>query len=865
MTRHLARSIAAAVAWSALAAGGTRAADDGVFARFRLLEPTGATYYVRLRGYIHRPNWYLPRAVFPAGADKDLTRRVLGGAFTGWFDVKAYAGKGLHGRMNRSGGIAELPSLSVTFVTDKKSPGRKVVIELATAPDAQHVVKRFDETFDGETTTFLISPTLAADAKSLESLSQMEARHLTWARAATGGHRVGPKKLMLQTSFYGFTMNGAEVLHLLGFNVLDGPVAMYEKFPAFRKPGHTHQVLFGPAATREQIDALMARHARRNRDLQPGALFGFADEICCRPPIGKDPNALAHFRAYLARRKVAPAALGVEKLTDTVPIETPAELAERCKTNAPAARRTFYHTCRFRQLAGTERIRWHTEAVRKHFPPGMRTTTLVADHPYFGGTGLGMGLVSGNFTWGGYPLALDWFDLARRKAVDLAGIEDWMGLQYMYGPNTTWEGFQLMGFQAAIFRSAGRGTLDVMAWITPSDERNLRLKSASALAQGAKHFFYWTYGPTCFGTENYWSDLRGEYDGIAHVARHLAAAEPVLAPGRTRKTRVAVLYSVSSDLWQPFGYVHMLERRATYLALVHGQYLVDFLTEQDIEAGRLADYRVLYATDACITTAAAAGITRWVRDGGVLYGACAAGSRNEFDEPAPGLAKAFGIAPAVQTAVQKGEYRIRGRLNTMKYTDRVRLAKSHAFAAGGEFGVLGVKAAIQPAGGRVVGTFADGSPAAVTNRLGRGRTVYLAACPGLSYLKDARFVPAELAEKYPPLHRRIFHAPARAAGAPRLVELSHAVVEAGVYDAPAGTALVLANFTYRPIESLAVRLPVPGPVAAVRSAEHGPVAFTLLDAPKALKNEGYPLLAAFTTKLGQSDVLVLSAPPPPGP
>ena len=57
----------------------------------------------------------------------------------------------------------------------------------------------------------------------------------------------------------------------------------------------------------------------------------------------------------------------------------------------------------------------------------------------------------------------------------------------MYGPSYTWEGFQLMGFQASIFRSASRGEMPVITWITPSDERNLRLKFASALAQGAKH------------------------------------------------------------------------------------------------------------------------------------------------------------------------------------------------------------------------------------------------------------------------------------------------------------------------------------------------------------------------------------------
>jgi hypothetical protein len=67
---------------------------------------------------------------------------------------------------------------------------------------------------------------------------------------------------------------------------------------------------------------------------------------------------------------------------------------------------------------------------------------------------------------------------------------------------------------------------------------------------------------------------------------------------------------------------------------------------------------------------------------------------------------------------------------------------------------------------------------------------------------------------------------AAARGVVRLVELSLPVVEAGLYDAPAGTALVLANFTYRPIEGLTVRVPLAKPVWAVRSVEQGPRRFT---------------------------------------
>jgi len=842
---------------SAIDAG---AADrEGVFVRFKLIEPKDAAYYVRFRGYIHRPNWYLPRAVFPAGADKDAGKRFLAGAFTGWFDIKAYAGKDLHGRMNRSGGVAELPNISATFVIDKAAAGRKVIIELAGAADEKGVVKRFEEPLTGNRTTFLVSPTLAKDIDSLETLGQMEQRHLRWARQASGGKRVAPRELIIQTSFYGFTMAGAEVLWLLGFNVVGGPPEMRERFCELRNPGHTHEVGFGPAATREQADALMKHHAERNKHLKGrGIPFGFSDEICCRPEIGKDPKAIESFHDWLARQNVSPRELGVRKLTDAAPIERPADLKERRKLNAAAADRVFYHTCRFRQAAGSERIRWHTESFHKYFPPGLLTTALVADHPYFGGTGLGMGLVTGNTTWGGYPLALDWFDMARRKVVDIAGIEDWMGLQYMYGPRYTWEGFQLMGFQAAIFRSGSQAALPIMAWITPSDEVNLRLKSASALAQGAKHFFYWTYGPTCFGTENYWSDLRGEYDGIAAITRQLAACEHIIAPGRTRKTRVALLYSISSDIWQPFGYIHMLERRGTYLSLVHGQYLVDMLTEQDIEAGRLKDYSVLYVTDPCITVKAAAAIVRWVRAGGFLYGACGAGSRNEFNEPAGGLAKAFGIDPDIKSDLQEGEYRVRGSLNGMRYLDRVRLLKSDALGEAAEFGVLGAKTTFRPrAGSRVIGRFSKGGPAAAANRFGNGKAVFLAACPALSYLKDARFVPRELKEQYPPTQRRIINALAAGSGAPRLVELSHPVVEAGVYDSDRGTALILANFTYKPIDHLAVRLPVARKVTSVRSVEHGVRKLSLDDAPKALKDMGYPFVAAFSTRLGLNDIILL--------
>ncbi len=879
-TGHGFAGLCVASVFFTLAAGGL--ADDGVFVRFKLIEPSGARYHVRLGGYIHKSPWYLPRGVTPDGADKDPERRTESGQFTPWVDVRKFAEGRLHGRLQRAGGVAEFPNMTADFAVDPEAERVTVAIELAAQPHDDRVVKRWRESFSGTLTSFLVSPDLVRDADSLETAAEMSQRRLAWARDATGGRRHAPRQLIVQTSFWGpqrpeLNLQEAEVLHLLGFNVVGNQRPETRQRFSFVDPGHTHGVQFGPAATRDEIDALMKPHAERFSEQPPlpealrelSVPFGFADEVCCRPPIGDDLQALAHFHAWLAQQRIAPSELAVARLTDVVPLETPEALREREQQDAAAARRTFYYTSRFRQQAATDRVAWHTEAFHKYFRGNFPavTSTLVADHPYFAGSGMGMGMTP-NPTWGGYPLTMDWFELARRRAVDMAGIEDWMGLQYMYGPNTTWEGFQLMGFQASIFRSGSRGRLPIIAWITPSDETNLRLKTASALCQGAKHFFYWTYGPTATSTENYWSDLRGAYDGIAAVTRQLEAAEHILAPGRVRTTRVALLYSISSDLWQPFGYVHMLERRGTYLSLTHDQYLVDMLTEEDIVAGRLADYDVLYATDPCIRRDAARKIADWVVRGGSLYATTAAGNRDEFNEPSDLLAATFGIEPRVEVQSQAGRYHIRAALNDMTYLDQITPVDRAGESAGGAddlgessvdgdasiaLGALGTKVAFTPTTARVLATFRDGSPAAIENSVGKGRTVYIGACPALAYIKEARFVPDSLSEKWPAELRGMINTAARRRGVARLAELSHAVVETGVYDTDAGTALVLANFTYQPIENLDVRLPVSRAVKTVRSVEQGSLRFEA-ETPSAGRP---PSHVRFTLRLGLNDIVLI--------
>src|ERR1043165_5878386 len=350
-------SACALVLWQA------HAADNCVFVRFKLVKPDGAKFYVRLGGYIHNEPWYLPGAIVPAGADKKADSRTAAGEFTEWFDYKTHAGKKLHGRLNRAGGVAEFPNVTAKFITEPAAKHVAIEIELATAADAQKVVKHWAEEFAGDFTSFLVSPDLVADAKLLETANEMTERRLRWATEASGGQRHAPKELILQTTFWSpqradLNAKEAKIVSLLGFNVVGNvPKELRAAFPEFKTPYASHDVLLGPQVTPEDVRASWEKWAKHNPGaLQPGAPFNFQDEICCRPPIGKNEVALKHFHDWLKKERIPAILLGAPSLDEVVPIETPDVLRERMKENEKAARHVFYYTARFRQEAATESI-----------------------------------------------------------------------------------------------------------------------------------------------------------------------------------------------------------------------------------------------------------------------------------------------------------------------------------------------------------------------------------------------------------------------------------------------------------------------------------------------------------------------------
>ena len=135
--------------------------------------------------------------------------------------------------------------------------------------------------------------------------------------------------------------------------------------------------------------------------------------------------------------------------------------------------------------------------------------------------------------------------------------------------------------------------------------------------------------------------------------------------------------------------------------------------------------------------------------------------------------------------------------------------------------MIGVRSRVRAEDATVEGTFSDGTPAITVRTAGRGRAMYCAFLPGLSYFKPAlprrpvdRGHRADSMAQFLP---KAFDAAAsRLIGAPaekvkRPVVCSEPLVETMVIESDEGTAILMINWTGKPLWdlNLTVRIDTP--------------------------------------------------------
>ena len=788
-------------------------ADAVVFVRFRVVEPAGGRFRVATGGFRHAgAPWFFP----------EISAEVASGAWSEWVDLSSF---GFHRRMNRSGGVAEYPSLKLTATrVGAGEPVGAVAfdVQLADKPDEKSVVVSFKERSESNIIAFLIPFPLRENAKDFESGSQMTARHADWATKATGGKAIRLKKFDVITALWNhydpaLARREAATLQMLGFNVLGNVDFWVPQALGMRVYGGTWLYQPDPDSVKSQWDAFaknvltpeLATETGRQKH-QATTHWVVADEVSALDFRNVDAARLnSWFRAYLIEKGAQNEDFG--KPFNQIEYPSAAMFEKALPHDAPIqTRRLLYHAAKFGQFWSAKQLGQISGLIRGSLP-GMKTETLLPSHGFFGNA------------WGAANVGmsyrmLDIFEVGAQNSVNQMSAEDWLGLNHMYGPEYTWSGGQTFGFYNALVRSAiaERPTM-LRGLITPSDDKYLRLKAYSSLGQGAKSFFFWTFGPTFIGTENYWSDLRSEYDGIAKLNRALEKSEDVLHAAKPVTDDAAILYSVSHDIWNTANHSAFVEKRLLWHALRHLQIQPDFVREEAAAAGKLKDYKVLYITDWNISRKTLEAIDEWVKNGGTLYLSAGAATRDEYNEP---------FSPAFSDAVWGDDAARKLVTEPHFYNERVDLPKIKPLTTanvelnGRRFNlpVIGNRLEMRE-NAKPFARFADGKTAGQRVDYGRGRIIAVGFMPMLAYGQSAGFKPTTLEEKWTPEPREIIKMTLDAAGIKPVVKTDAPVVEASLLTGANGSALVLANYTYQPIKRLTVDLKIARRIKTAVSTE----------------------------------------------
>ncbi|MEJ7593754.1 MAG: hypothetical protein WKF77_19625 [Planctomycetaceae bacterium] len=742
-----------------------------VFVRFKVTDPQGERFTVKTGGMSHGGGgtWTFPVVAVETN----------GGAWSEWIDLGMWSWGGLN-KPPRSGGVAEWQSmtLSVARTGPKEDPIQCCALEvqIADKPDEKNAVHSFTERSATATIGFLVPYPLREHAKEFETGSQMAARHLAWAKEATGDKPITLKKFNVISSVGHYDSALArqeyEVLRRLGFNVSHSIYGMRESAAMLSDAGlrpfaATNQDLGNQFHVADPALAIERWGKFKEHVLGPAlatqegkklyqnlAYFGISDEIACTGFAEVEPAKVnAWFRAYLRDWGVADADLGRPMSEAEFPLATMYIKGMPREGDLPT-RKLAYHAAKFGQWWSAKQLRQSSDLIKGSLP-AMKTQAMPCDHPFLGSWGPPLFL-------GMSPNLLDFFELGRQRSVDQLAVELDRPQPHVW-PECHWTGHKPRLLHRRLAPAAQRAPaqqpIALGSFITPSDDRYLRLKAYSGLGQGLKSFYYWDYGPTYLATENYWSDLRSQYDGIAKVNRALEKSEEVLYPAQPVRDPVAILYSVSHDYWHTDDPAAFVEKRLLWHALRHLHVQPDFLREEEVAAGELKNYKVLYIADWCVSRKASAAIDEWVRAGGVLYLSAGAATRDEFYEPyVPAFAADLWPKDAAQRLVSERSAKKEFALGTShSYNERTDLptirplAKATVNVSDQKFDlpVIGVRLDLLPKVVNPIAVFDDGAPAGAVVAHGRGQVVGLGFLPMLAYGQLAGFKPTTLEEKWP--------------------------------------------------------------------------------------------------------------------
>jgi len=479
---------------------------------------------------------------------------------------------------------------------------------------------------------------------------------------------------------------------------------------------------------------------------------------------------------------------------------TAIEAANRKDVNAGAdaaakvlhERRVHYWTQRFRSYFTAMFYRQATKAVVKYFPPGIRTCVNLQAEPVTGG---GM--------WDG---ALNIFDLGRLEGFNALQVEDWH-----HNPVNVRYAMNLM-------RAAARKKEQEVTALVVGDYVGQRV--VANLMQGTRNYLFYLYGPV-YNIGPVWAENKESQRNLGDVMRKVARTEDEILASKNRQAEAAVLVANSSETNRVyFEYPFDHERMSIYGALADANIPLDVVGEEEvIEDNALSRYKILYVCDPHVDAKAQQKIKDWVAAGGTVWSNGVGLARNEYSEPSKVMDEVFGLQSrgVVKPFVKTG-------FTTMPPGTTVDIPKGDVYAADVvkdvRFSAVAPFSAEKPdyklSTGKVLATFADGKPAIVHNKFGKGQAFLNAFPAGLAYSEHYgpsgyNFARIPRGGPSTAIRGQLMSAPALAVGCKPQVKTNSHMVWGDIHDGAAQSVVYLINTSQAdstaPIEVTLTKVP----------------------------------------------------------
>ena len=288
---------------------------------------------------------------------------------------------------------------------------------------------------------------------------------------------------------------------------------------------------------------------------------------------------------------------------------------------------------------------------------------------------------------------------------------------------------------------AGQGAtgMRIAAPVTAADET---FWIWEAVAHGAREFAVYSWYPMSSGFESNGYGLinldgtitpraRAAGKAAATVAKHASSllnATPAPASIAILYNRLAYMVGGSQPSLSKLGHAPVDSAIGLHTAFAEQQIPVDFVSTEDVAAGKLGQYKILFVPyPVMLSRRVADGIRRYVKGGGVAVAEARLAWNNARGLasaiiPGAGLDKVFGAREILIRPVHRPQ---------------IALADSH-FLPGLTAPITISGAAfeedLQPYPGSVVlGRFADDQPAVIENSYGRGKAILIGSFAALGY------------------------------------------------------------------------------------------------------------------------------------